>query len=95
MEFRILNYNPREMSKLGGKACFNRKQFDSSSNLKINTIFPIRILLDLKVVTYFWKYQNTLLPAFKSSNKIATALIKMQSRTKVISCGCQAKIVSS
>ena len=75
----------------GVKACFNRRN-DSSSDLKIKyNIFPIRILLDLKAVTYFWKYQNNLLLAFKSSNKITTALIKTQSRTKEISCSCQAK----
>ena len=76
----------------GVKACFNRRKYDSSSDLKIkHNIFPIRILLDLKAVTYFWKYQNNTLPAFKSSNKITTALIKTQSRTKEISCNCPAK----
>ena len=53
----------------GVKACFNRRNFDSASDIKIkHNIFPIRILSDLKAVTYFWKYQNNLLPAFKSSN---------------------------
>ena len=76
----------------GVEAYFNRRKNDSSNDPKIkHNIFPIRILLDLKAVTYFWKYQNNLLPAFKSSNKITTALIKTQSRTKEISCGCQAK----
>ena len=76
----------------GVKACFNRRKYDSSSDLKIkHNIFPIRVFLDLKAVTYFWKYQNNPIPAFKSSNKIPTALIKTQSRTKEISCGCQAK----
>ena len=75
----------------GVKACFNRRKFDSSSDRKIkHNIFPIRILLNLKAVTYYWKYQKNLLPAFKSSNKISTALIKTQSRTKKIGCGCQA-----
>ena len=74
--------------KWGVKACFNRRTFDSFSDLKLkHNIFPIRILLDLKAITYFWKHQNNLLPAFKCSNKITTA----QSRTKENSCGCQAK----
>ena len=61
------------------KACFNRRKYDSSSDLKIKyNIFPIRILLDIKAVTYFWKCQNNLLTAFKSSNKVTTALIKTQ-----------------
>ena len=51
----------------GVKACFNRRKYDSSSDLKMkHNIFPIRILLDLKAVSYFWKYQNNLLPAYKS-----------------------------
>ena len=74
------------------KACFNRGKFDSSSDLKTkHNILSIRILLDFKAVTYFWKYQNNLRTAFKSSNKISTDLIQTQSRTKEISCGCQAK----
>ena len=74
----------------GVKDCFSGGSFDSSSEIN-RKILSIRILLDFKAVTYSWKYQNNLLPAFKSSNKITTALIKTRSRTKEISGGCQAK----
>ena len=81
-----LNTTLEKQLNWGVKACFNRGKFDSSSDLTVkHNIFPIRILLDFKAVTYFWKYQNTLLAAFKCSSKVTSALMKTQSWTKEIS----------
>ena len=46
----------------GVKACFHRKKFESSKDLEIKfQILPIRLFLDLKAVTYFWKWKTNLL----------------------------------
>ena len=59
------------------KACFSRNKYDSSSDLKIkHSIFPIKFMLAYRSVTYFWKYQNSLIPAFKTSLKLPNANFK-------------------
>ena len=59
------------------KACFNRNKYDSSSDLEIkHSIFPIKLLLEYRSVTYFWKYQNSLIQAFKTSLKLPNAHFK-------------------
>ena len=48
------------------KACFHKKKYASSRELKLQyKILPVGLFLDFKAVLYFWKYQNDLLPAFK------------------------------
>ena len=69
----------------GVKACFHRKKFESSRDLKINfQILPIRLFLDLKAVTYFWKWKNNLLPAFQEHHLLPTARIRMHERTGLL-----------
>ena len=59
------------------KACINRNKYYSSSDLKTkHCIFPIKSLLAYRSVTYFWKYQNSLIPAFKTSLKLPNANFK-------------------
>ena len=56
------------------KACFNCNKSDFSSNLKIKrSLFPIKLMLEYRSVTSFWKYQSSLLPAIKSSMKLPNA----------------------
>ena len=67
------------------KACFNRNKYDSSSDIKIkHSIFPIKLMLANRSVTYFWKYQNSLIPAFKSSLKLPNANFKYLPRSETL-----------
>ena len=66
----------------GIKACCNRSKFDSSSDLKLkHQVLPIRLLLDYRATTYFWKLHNNFVPAFNGSNEISTVKIKSHERT--------------
>ena len=57
------------------KACFHKKKYDSSRDLKLQyKISPVGLFLDLQAVLYFWKYPNDLLPAFKHQ-EITTAKV--------------------
>ena len=57
------------------KACFHKKKYDSSRDLKLQyKILPVGLFLDLKAV-HFWKHQNDLLPAFKHQ-EITTAKVR-------------------
>ena len=50
----------------GVKACFHRKKYDSSLDLKIkNKILPIRHFLDQKSFFHFWKIVSEKLPAYQ------------------------------
>ena len=50
----------------GVKACFHRKKFDSSLDLKIkNKILPIKHFLDQKLLFHFWKIVSKKLPAYQ------------------------------
>ena len=67
------------------KACFNRNKYDSSSDLKIkHSIFPVKLMLEYRSVTYFWKYQNSLLPAFKTSLKLPNTNFKYLPRSETL-----------
>ena len=58
------------------KACYHKKKYDSSRDLKLQyKILPVGLFLDLKAVLFFWKCQNDLLPAFKH-HEITTAKLK-------------------
>ena len=49
------------------KSCFNQRKFDSSRDLKIQyRVLPIRYYLDFKLLYYFWRLSQKLLPAFKT-----------------------------
>ena len=48
------------------KTCFNRKKYDSSSDLKLtHQILPIKFLLEYKLLNYFMKFTSKQLPIFK------------------------------
>ena len=67
----------------GVKACFHRQKFESSRDLKFQ-ILTIRLFLDLKAVTYFWKWKNNLLPAFQEHHVLPRARIRMHERTGLL-----------
>ena len=68
------------------KACFHKKKYDSSRDLKLQyKNLPVGLFLDLKAVLYFWKYQNGLLPAFKHQ-EITTAKLKVLKRSILLVC---------
>ena len=53
----------------GVKACFNRKKYDSSSDLKIKyKILPVEYLIRYRCVAYFWRIINKEIPAFQNMN---------------------------
>ena len=59
------------------KACFHKKKYDSSRDLKLQyKILPVGLFLDLKAVLYSWKYQNDLLAAFKHQ-EITTSQLRI------------------
>ena len=67
------------------EACFNRNKSDSSSDLKIkHSIFSIKLMLEYRSVTYFWKYRNSLLPAFKTSLKLPNSNFKYLPRSETL-----------
>ena len=66
------------------KACFNSNKSDSSSDLKIKNSIPIKLLLKYRSVTYFWKYQNSLIPAFKTSLKLPNANFRYLPRSRTV-----------
>ena len=65
------------------KACFHKKKYDSSRDLKLqHKILPVGLFLDLKAALYFWKYQNDFLPALKQQ-EITTAKLKVLKRSNL------------
>ena len=66
------------------KACFHKKKYDSSRDLKLQyKILPVGFFLDLKAVLHFWKYQNDLIPAFKHQ-ELTTAKLKILKRSNLL-----------
>ena len=64
------------------KTCFNRKKYDSSSDLKPkHQILPIKFLLEHKVLNYFMKYTSNQLPIFKKLH-LPTSNLRYSQRTK-------------
>ena len=67
------------------KACFNRKKYDHSLDLKLkNDILPIRYFLNIKSALYFWKYTHKMILALAKENQPPTAMIRKQERTNQI-----------
>ena len=68
----------------GIKACFIRTKYDRSSDFKIkHNILPIRYFLKNNSVSYFWKWKNNLIPAFRES-QLETGKKPKQSRTATL-----------
>ena len=79
-----LNTTLEKQLNWGIKACFNRTKYDRSSDLKIkHNILPIRYFLKNKSLSYFWKWKNNLIPAFRDS-QMETGKIRKQSRTETL-----------
>ena len=77
-----LNTTLENQPNWGIKACFNRTKYDRSSDLKIkHNILPIRYFLKNKSLSYFWKWKNNLIPAFRDS-QMETGKIRKQSGTE-------------
>ena len=69
----------------GVKACFNRTKCERSSNLrKRHNILPVRFLLNLKTSTYFYRWKNGLVPAFRAKLEPPTAQVMKQQRTNLL-----------
>ena len=79
-----LNTTLEKQLNWGIKACFNRTKYDRSSYLKIkHNILPIRCFLENKSLSYFWKWKNNLIPAFRDS-QMETGKKRKQSRTETL-----------
>ena len=64
------------------KATFNRKKYDSSSDLKRKfSILPINKQLQARSIIYFWRLINNDLPAFQK-RELPTFQVKFNKRTK-------------
>ena len=64
---------------------FNCNISESPSDLKMKpSIFPIKVMLEYRSGTYFWKYRNSLLPGFKTSLKLRNANFKNISRGQTL-----------
>ena len=69
----------------GIKACFNRTKYERLSDLKKrHNILPVRFLLDLKTSTYFYRWKNGLVPAFRGKLEPPTAQVMKQQRTNLL-----------
>ena len=74
-----------EQLNWGIKACFNRTKDERSSDLnKRHNILPVRFLLDLKTSTYFYRWKNGLVPAFRGKLEPPTAQVMKQQRTNLL-----------
>ena len=67
------------------KACFNRKKFDHSADLKVQyDILPIRYFLNYKSALYFWKFTHNMLPSLANENRPSTAVLRNHKRTNQV-----------
>ena len=67
------------------KACFFRTKYDHSSDLKLQyKILPVRYLLNMKSVLYFWKWKNKMIPALIGENERSTAPLRFLERTDIL-----------
>ena len=67
------------------KACFFRTKYDHSSDLKLQyKILPVRYLLNIKTVLYFWKWKNKIIPALIGENEPSTAQLRFLERTDIL-----------
>ena len=67
------------------KACFFRTKHDHSSDLKLQyKILPVRYLLNMKSVLYFWKWKNKIIPALIGENEPLTAQVRFLERTDIL-----------
>ena len=67
------------------KACFNRKKFDHSADLKVQyNILPIRYFLNYKSALYFWKFTHNMLPSLANENRPSTAVLRNHKRTNQV-----------
>ena len=67
------------------KACFFRTKYDHSSDLKLQyKILPVRYLLNMKTVLYFWKWKNKMIPALIGENEPSTTQLRFLERTDIL-----------
>ena len=67
------------------KACFNRKKFDHSADLKVqHNILPMRYLLNYKSALYFWKFTHDMIPSLAKENRPSTAVLRKHKRTNQV-----------
>ena len=67
------------------KACFFRTKYDHSSDLKLQyQILPVRYLLNMKSVLYFWKWKYKMIPALIGENEPSTAQLRFLERTDIL-----------
>ena len=67
------------------KACFFRTKNDHSSDLKLQyKILPVRCLLNMKTVLYFWKWKNKMIPSLIGENEPSTAQLRLLERTDIL-----------
>ena len=68
--------------KWGINVCFKRKNFNSSTDLKIkNRIMPVEFLLKYRCMVFFSKYVRKELPAFSNNNVLQISNCNQNART--------------
>ena len=65
------------------KACFHRKKYDSSLDLKIKTNFTDQTFLDQKLLFLFWKIVSKELSAFQMIENPTLKLTKHERSKKI------------
>ena len=67
------------------KACFFRTKYDHSSDLILQyKILPVRYLLNIKTVLYFWKWKNKMIPALIVEIEPSTAQLRFLEKTDIL-----------